>query len=531
MSKPIRNRYFNVAGPCVPGKHYMVNPLRGIGDELMDLINQEHYYVIHAARQSGKTTLICELTDRINAEGEYHAVYCNLESVQVFSEPERGIPAIVERLRLVIRDAGMPDSFAADSGDVGVANVLRDSLSVYCRSLDKPLVIFFDEADCLSDDTLITFLRQLRDGYIARRNGSQFVQSIALVGMRNIRDYKARIRHDSMTLGSASPFYIMTEAFNLRNFTTEEVAELYAQHTAETGQVFEQPAVDYVFEQTQGQPWLVNSIARECVEKITKKDYAVPITQNMVEQAVKNIILARGTHVDSLLERLKEPRVCRIITQLITGGDVPNRHRNDDYLFVRDLGLIRDDRDSVEPANPIYAELIVRDINSDIQETIRDSYQEYAIPRYLKNGRLDIDYLLKDFQSFWRENSEIIWDDYEDETLQAYKEAFPHIVLQAFLQRVVNGGGRVIRELALGRKRADLCVVYGGENYPIELKIKQSIRNDAKVLDQILGYMDKLGSNVGWLVIFDKDAGKSWDEKIYMREEAADGKRVTVVGC
>jgi len=530
MNKPKSKRYFNVAGPCIPGKHYMLDPLRGIGDELMDLIDQEHYFVIHAARQSGKTTLLKQLTRDINAAGEYYALYCTLEAVQELTDLEKGIPAIVKGIMSAFGESAMPDGFAANADYGDPTNVLRSALSAYCKTLDKPLVIFFDEADCLSDGTLITFLRQLRAGYI-NRGEVPFVHSIALVGMRNLRDYRGKIRGDSPTLGSASPFNIVTKSFNLINFTSEDVAELYAQHTAEAGQVFEQPALDYIFEQTQGQPWLVNAIARECVAEITKNDYTVPITQSMAERAIRNIVFARGTHIDSLLERLKEPRVSNVITQLITGGDVPNRRSNDDYLFVRDLGLIRDDRGCVEPANPIYAELIVRDINSDVQDTIRDSYKEYAIPRYLKNGKLDIDYLLKDFQSFWRENSETILDDSGDETLQAYKEAFPHIVLQAFLQRVVNGGGQVVREMALGRKRADLCVIYGGEKYPIELKIRQSIRNDARVLEQVSAYMDTVGSDVGWLVIFDKDAEKSWDEKIYTREETVGGKRVTVVGC
>jgi len=519
---------FNVAGPCVPGKHYMLDPLRGIGDDLTDLINQEQYFVIHAARQSGKTTLLKQLTRDINATGEYHAVYCNLDILQGWTEAEKGIPVVVERLRFAFRDAGLQSGFAEGCGGIGEANVLREALSAYCRALDKPLVIFFDEADCMSDNTLIMFLRQFRDGYI-NRDDVPFVHSVALVGMRNIRDYKAKIRPDSATLGSASPFNIVKEAISLRNFTVAEIAELYAQHTARTGQVFEQQAVDYAFEQTQGQPWLVNAVACECVEKITKNDYSVPITQSIAKQAVQKIILARGTHVDSLLERLKEPRVRKIIQPLIIGETIVGRN-GDDYLFTRDLGLIRDDRDRVEPANPIYAELIIRTLTVDAQESIKNAGDEYAPLKYIKDGKLDMNVLVKGFQSYWRKNSEIWKTRYKNE-LYEYDEAAPHLVMHAFLQRVVNGGGRVNREMAVGTGRADLCVEYGGREYPIELKVLQSEDSRAESLKQIRGYMDKIGSNEGWLVIFDKDAGKSWDEKIYTREETADGKRVTVAGC
>jgi hypothetical protein len=423
----------------------------------------------------------------------------------------------------------MPAGFAANADYGDFTNVLRRSLVAYCRTLDKPLVIFFDESDCLSNGTLITFLRQLREGYV-NRGDIPFVHSIALVGMRNIRDYKSRIRPDSATLGSASPFNIVTKALNLRNFTAAEVAELYTQHTTEIGQVFEPQAVDYAFEQTQGQPWLVNAVARECVEEINKRDYVTPITQSMAEQAVQNIILARGTHVDSLLERLKEPRVRRVIQPLITGEDILDRRQSDDYPFTKDLGLIRDDRGRVEPANPIYAELIIRALTADIQDVIAEKHREYNLPRYLKDGKLDMDFLMREFQTYWRENSEI-WRERFNTKLYAYDEAAAQLVMQAFLQRVVNGGGHVIREMAAGTRRADICVEYNGQKYPLELKILQSETSRKESLAQLRDYMDKLGADVGWLVIFDRDTGKGWDEKIFTREDEAGGKSITVFGC
>jgi len=523
-------RIFNVAGPCIPGEHYMLDPLRGIGGELIDLIDNKQYFVIHAARQSGKTTLLKQLARDINAAGEYRALYCSLETVQGWTDPEKGIPAVVKNLASAIRAGGMPDGFAANADYGDPTNVLKDSLSAYCKTLSKPLVIFFDEADCLSEGTLITFLRQLREGYINRAD-IPFAHTVALVGMRNIRDYKAQIRKDSETIGNSSPFNIAKKSLNLRNFTADEVAELYAQHTAETGQIFEQQAIDHVFEQTQGQPWLVNAVACECVEEIAKNDRSIPITRPLADQAVQNLIKAWGTHFDSMMERLKEPRVRNIIEPLLLGGGITIDVRSNDYLYTRDLGLIREINGKVEPANPIYSELIVRTLNWSVQMSLLRDYADYEAPRYMKDGKIDVDRLLKDFQQYWRENSDIWIECYETQFYQ-YNEAAPHLVLQAFLQRVINGGGQIIREMALGKTRADLCVVYDGQKYPIELKILQTMRGGVNEgIRQILGYMDKVGSDAGWLVIFDRDKGKNWDEKIYMRFETVRGKRVAVVGC
>jgi len=520
---------FNIAGPCNSNEHYMLDPLRNMGQELMALIEQKDYFVIHAARQSGKTTLLKELARKINAESKLYVLYCSLEGVQQLIEPEKGIPAIVKTIKAALNDHNMPRGFAENADINDITNVLKTSLSAYCKTLDKPLVIFVDEADCLSNGTLIAFLRQLRYGYIDR-GSVPFVHSITLVGMRNLRDYKASIRPDSETLGSTSPFNIITEAMTLSNFTSEEVAELYSQHTTATGQVFEKDAAQFIFEQTQGQPWLVNAIAREAVEKICKFDYSAVITQDIAKQAIQNLVLARGTHFDSLMERLKEERIRKVIQPLILGEEFVIDKSSDNFLYTRDLGLIRDCKGKTEPANPIYAELIVRTLNWDAQEALKTKYEDYELPHYLKGGKININALLKDFQSFWRENSEI-WVQRYKENFYQYDEAAPHLVIQAFLQRVINGGGHISREMALGTNRADICVEWEKQKYPIELKIYQGTKTAKDATAQILKYMDKVGSKEGWVVIFDRTPKKSWSKKLYVKEVKQTGKKVTIFGC
>jgi hypothetical protein len=517
-------RYFNIAGPCNKAEHYMVDAasrLHGVER----LIDRAQYFVIHAARQSGKTTYLRDLEQRLNASGEYYALYCSLEIAQGINDPEKGIPEIVRKIQNVLRVSAIPHGaeFAGEANYVNFSDVLNTELSLFCRQLDKPLVILFDEADCMSEGTLITFLRQLRDGYNSRAY-TPFVHSIALVGMRNIRDFKARVRPERDTLGSASPFNIVAESLTLKNFTKDEIGALYKQHTDETGQVFEDGAVELVSQQTGGQPWLVNAIAREVIEKQLSGDYARPVTAEMAERAIQTIILRRDTHIDSLLERLKEERVRRVIEPIIIGEDNIDQ-LSDDYQYVRDLGLIRelDDRQLI-PANPIYAEVIARTLTYNMQNVLTRDNNVYQMPRYMKDGRIDMDYLMRDFQQFWRENSDI-WVKRFD-----YAEAAPHLILMAFLQRVINGGGDIIREMAAGRGRLDLCVVYGGERHPVELKLLRGERTRAQGIEQTLRYMDAYGAAQGWLCIFDRDTDKSWDSKIYMEKETVAGKTVTIVG-
>ena len=518
---------FNIAGPCFPDEHYMlpaIDRLPGV----VHIIEDRTYFVLHAARQSGKTTLLTALTEEINAKGEMHALYFTVETAQMFTDPNQGIPAIVTSMRNAVLRHPLFKDLVRDPNSALPALLppspgldVKAFLALLAGASDKPLVVFFDEVDALSDDTLITFLRQLRDGYISRRF-APFPASIALVGMRNIRDYKARVRPDGQTLGSASPFNIISENLTLGNFSESDVASLYAQHTAATGQVFEPAAVALAWRLTGGQPWLVNALARECVEKIHSFRYDEPITAEDIATAKESIIRRRDTHVDSLMERLKEPRVRHVVEPVILGSEAKLSSFDDDYRYVLDLGLLKENEfHQLVPGNAMYGEIMLRYL-SDAEQT--RFYADYRAPFWLKSdGSLDMPALMAEFQRFWRENSGA------DRQVYGYKEATPHLVMMGYLQRVVNGGGRIQREMALGSKRLDLCVEFGRFRYAVELKMLRNY-SPAQSHAQLAEYLDHLGLEEGWMAVFDEDTAKPWDEKIYSRDVAIDGKTIHVIG-
>ena len=512
-------RMFNIAGPCVPGEHYLVPALARL-PQLGGLIAAKQFFVIHAARQSGKTTLLNALEQELNAKHEVAALYCSLETAQGIAEAEVGIPAVINAIlngltwHPTFKDLPPPTvDFSA------YTMAVNNLLSQLAQAAGKPLVVLFDEADCLSGATLISFLRQLRDGYVNRIR-APFPVSLALVGMRNIRDYKAKVRPDSETLGSASPFNIVTKALTLTNFTREEIAALYRQHTAETGQVFEEAAIDRASFWTCGQPWLVNALARECVEKLLNNDSTRPVTAELIDAAAEAILCRRDTHIDSLLERLKEPRVRRIVEPVIVGTEPVESTLSDECQYVLDLGLLKREDRTLKPANPIYAEVILRTLSYDTQESMGRSI--VAAP-WIAGDCLDMTGMLRAFQQFWRENSEV-WQARYD-----YREAAPHLILQAFLQRVINGGGQIVREYALGRQRLDLLVCWQENRYALELKMKEQYRPDTAHA-QLFGYLDRLGLTEGWLAVFDRDPAVSWDTKLTWRTIAFEGKTLHVVG-
>jgi hypothetical protein len=307
----------------------MLPAIERVPADIGNLMATKSYFVLHAHRQSGKTTAIMSLADKINEENKYYALYCNLESLEKIPNSFSSTPLVMEIIIQAMIGSGIknlinicksvsvfnpenPSGLTGsgkipDDGYITITNSISSPLQTICQKLDKPLLIFMDEIDTLPGDVLVSCLSQLRDGYI-QRDEVPFPRSIALVGLRNIRDYKARIRPDSESLGASSPFNIITEAFTLANFSQEDVRELYGQHTEETGQAFEDGAVEQAMFWTDGQPWLVNALAHDVIVRQMGRDFTRPITGDHVDLAADRLKIEMNVHIDSLMARPQEPR-------------------------------------------------------------------------------------------------------------------------------------------------------------------------------------------------------------------------------
>jgi hypothetical protein len=395
---------------------------------------------------------------------------------------------------------------------------------------------------------------------------------MALIGMRDIRDYLVQVRPDEQSTGLASPFNVKKKSLTLANFTRDEIQSLYSQHTEATGQAFSQEAIERAWSWSDGQPWLVNALAYEVVIEQLKKDYTKVIAGSNIDQAAHSLILRNETHFDSLRERLKEPRVRRVMEAIVIGASVfPRGISTEDVSYAVDLGLLKTDPSnsmSYLPANPIYQEIIVRTMTSDIQMIINNDIPITYKNKWMDGINLDMSGLIKAFQTYWSENSEMykknnmidslitnsinsalekyslsnktniaedIINAIKDDLVNLTNEALTHLVLFAFFQRVLNGDVDFLQiEYALGSQRSDICVSYKGHRYPVELKMKSSIEGPKKFeesLDQLRGYMDKSRAKEGWLVIFDRDLEKSWDKKLTWETQEYKGKTIHVVGC
>ena len=527
-------RTFNTEGPVVAADHYHIPPLERIDlDAVLGMIRDKKYFVLHAPRQTGKTSALLVLRDLLNggAQGDFRCVYANVEAGQAMRENvAEGMRTVLSqfalRASLTLGDDTLERICRDAMNSAGPGGALSVTLSRWAAADRKPLVLLIDEIDALVGDTLLSVLRQLRSGYDQRP--AAFPHSIILCGVRDVRDYRIHsTAEDRMVLGG-SVFNVKAKSLRLGDFSEQEVRALLAQHTAATGQAFTEEAVRLILTRTAGQPWLVNALCREaCFEDQVGRDRSRPITADAILAAQERLILRRDTHIDDLAHKLREERVRRVVEPILTGAD-EQAWSTEDVAYVSDLGLVAQDAAGTPHiANPIYAEVVPRHLNYAVQAGLPHQVAWYVDA----DDGLDVEGLLAAFQEFFREHSEHWVQRFEQ-----YHEAGPQLLLQAHLQRVVNGGGRIEREYALGRGRTDLLIVWpqGGRErrYVVECKVlrKGLERTIAEGVEQTRGYMDRCGAEAGHLIVFDRTPDRPWADKIFRRAPSEAGVPVTVWG-
>ena len=525
-SLPPRPKRFNIAGPCDPRFHYILPPLPRVPDAQKH-VEASDYFVLHAPRQSGKTTFLQAFAQALTDSGHFAALYTSCEAAEAKGDDDVAtqellVSRLIDRAEVQLPEALRPPPFAPGSPQTR----FRDFLAHWAERCPRPLVLLLDEIDAVRGNSLIAVLRQLREAFPERPRRAPW--SVVLGGLRDVREYKTASGGDPSRLGTASPFNIKIASFTLDAFTPEEVTRLLEQHTTETGQPFDPEAMSRIAELTGGQPWLVNALAREVIEPM---GVTTTITCEHVEIAKERLIQARATHLDSLVARLAEPRVGRVLDLVLSGESPPlETVFDDDVAYVVDLGLVV--RAPLRVANPIYTEVIARVLSATAQDAVLAEPRIFVRP----DGRFDLDILLREFTSFWIEQGDGMADS------ASYQESGAQLVSMAFLQRVVNGGGVVTREYGVGKRRIDLLVSWPWtdakgqlqlQREAIEIKVWRDGRKDplADGLRQLEGYLTRLGLDEGVLIIFNRrtDAPPLEERVREERETTPGGRRVRVL--
>ena len=312
-------RFFNTEGPVVAEDHYHVPPLDRLDlDELLLLVERKKYFVLHAPRQTGKTSALLALQALLNSgsAGDYRCVYVNVEPAQAAREDvAEAMRAILDELaigaRLALNDPFPRETWPQALDRAGPYGALRGVLGAWAEADPRPLVLLIDEIDTLIGDTLLSVLRQLRAGYAQRPRS--FPQCVVLCGVRDVRDYRIHSSTGKALVAGGSAFNVKAKSLRLGDFSRDEALSLLAQHTGETGQVFTPEALDTVWEQSRGQPWLVNALAWEaCFENKAMRERTRTVTAETILDAREALVARRATHIEQLTDKLEEERVRRV---------------------------------------------------------------------------------------------------------------------------------------------------------------------------------------------------------------------------
>jgi hypothetical protein len=547
------------------------------------MVESKDYFIVHSPRQSGKTTCLHALTSHINSSGTCYALTCLIGGMSTAKTAEiaadrfvRAFDVELDRSEVpALRELAFKQSLdLAKAGEYKIGLLLKNVTT----ALDKELVVFFDEADSLHGDTLILFLQQLRDGYIQREcNGKLiFPRSIALVGMRDLRDYIVSDNpSEKLPAHLARPFNIKRRSFVLPNFTKKDIRALYLQHTKATKQKFSNDAFERAWYWSEGQPWLVNALADVIIQDRRDTGIKRVIVGSDFDKAAQVIIMRKETHLDSLTETLRrEPRVLRVVESVITASPrttVPIHI--DDLSYCINLGILKEGKQGLfdaSPANPLYSEVLIRTLTSPIEGEIPSEFSGM----WTHGDTLDMKGLLLAFREFWLKNFEMMKKSYENFFDEAYStlsapsvgesilsllglnpetatkiakvladnaqrsyqalldEAVAHLVLQAFMLRALNGGADyVAREYALGTLKVDLLIKFRGEDYPLEVKMRGS-KTIKKSLEQLTGYMDRTVCSEGWLIILDGNPVKPLSKGTApLMTVSSKGKKIHILRC
>ena len=355
-------RSFSTVGPVRAADHYLIPPLSRIDlDDVLGMVRDKKYFVLHAPRQTGKTSTLLALADLLNERG-YHCVYATVETAgtargDVARAMRSVLVSLASAARAMLGDCFLDDIWPDLLARVGAGTALRAALSRWAKAAPRPLVLLIDEIDALTGDSLLSVLQQLRAGFPDRPE--HFPQSVVLCGL-----------HDVCVSGidlGGTPFNVSAATLRLSDFSRDETLALLAQHNEETGQPFTPEAQEAVWTQTRGQPWLVNALAyRACFDnKVLRADRSRPVTAADVAAVRADLIGSRVVHLNYLAYMLSDERVRRVVEPLIMGSE--SRAAADDIEYTRDLGLIARDA-PVRVANPIYAEMMQRELTDVAQE-------------------------------------------------------------------------------------------------------------------------------------------------------------------
>lgn len=499
-------RRFNTQGRVYPGKHYIVSRSQEIAD-FISRIKEGRYIVLFAPRQTGKTTFFRLALDTLTSESATYfpiqlnfEAYINLSASEFYETLCKRI--VKETENVFVKREQMPShnltrflENAKITNHISMMEFFEQFSGIVNNDLgDQRVVVIIDEFDGIPQVVLGDFLHSLRNIYLS--DEMRCPHSVGIVGVKSI----AQLNYDR----SVSPFNIQDE-FYLPNFTHQQVQELLAQYTEETGQPFSPEVIEALHKQTAGQPFLVNRFAQILTEEldILKNEL---ITMEHFSKAHAKLLRERNTNIDHLITNIRRDR--RFETLLMKIASYDNGIEFNLYSeLINELatyGVITEGTDNMcQIVNPIYQQCIIQAFQPIVNGLEGNYFPENTDTEFTDflttDGKLEMMPLLNNFQEFIARAGYKILD-----VPDAPKEFVGQYLFYAYLDQFVRiAHGLMYLEVQTGRGRIDLLILHNSKKYIIETKIWESERRYKAGKRQLATYLKLEGAVEGYYVVFD----------------------------
>ncbi|MDR3153542.1 MAG: ATP-binding protein [Deltaproteobacteria bacterium] len=521
MEEPF-HKIFNTCGPCHPSRHLTV-PAVDRAPLARQMVEDGVSFCLKGPRRSGKTTLALELAGEITGCGRYHALYMTLQEARGARGRRQGARLFAEALNSALRAHRDPMLSALSvplDADTSPRHSARKVLERLCSALDRPLVLFIDEADMLSGDALQSLLDQLTAGMaLAAGRPEAFPRCVGLLalpapdrlpstagaGARKAALPGERGRAEGLLAAAAS----LCREIRLPAFTFAELDRLCELHGAGSGQAVEEAAKLRLWDWTAGAPWPVNAIMAEAVDSVLHGDRGSPVTEAAVDEAARSLLRSTPAPLRRLGGLLSGLPVRRACCEALCGGNAGEALSGGGAELAAELGLLSaglDDR--LRPAGLLCRAIILRELASHIR-----------LPAGLrglcpgKGGGPDMTAALLEFQRLWRWRA-ASWR----EPLADIPGAGEKLSLLAFLEAALPEGYGL--EATPSAAEGSLAVTVAGPDKPLPLLIaleRPGGPGHQGRLQDLSALMHAAGSGEGWLAFFDLDPAKGPDERIFWK--------------
>ncbi len=508
---------FNITGSCNPERHYMVDTEKRF-NAVENLIDMGEYFTINRARQYGKTTMLQTIRRRLS--DKYLIIKTSFEGIG--DESFDGIPLFVTTFcRLMVgflKDIGIDEQIwkVFDRKDLTTFDELSDTITKFCETSKKPVVLLIDEVDKSSDNQLfLNFIGMLRNKYLERNEGlGNTFHSVILAGVYDIKNLKLKLRPDAEKKYN-SPWNIAAD-FNVdMTFHPEEIAQMLNDYENDVHSGMDIKAIsEEIYKYTTGYPYLVSAICKIIDERLEAK-----WTLDNVQQAVKIIAIGENvTLIDDLSKNIENNIELRdfLFSIVVNGAEYSFTMVDPIVKLANMFSYIRkNQRGKTIIHNLIFEEALFMYFGNKTMREQGTKISPYVL-NYVQNGKLNMEHVVTRFR-------DLMHEEYREST-EPFLEKEGRLLFLTFLKPIINGiGFYYVEPQTRDNRRMDLVVTYDKQEYIVELKIWHGDKYEELGRDQLSGYLATRGMDEGYLVTFDFSKNKQDTEPQWIEWN---GKRI-----